>query len=268
MSCLLVGDYSSGEVNALSSGLLTKGVSTVYRYMNSGSSITSSTMVQLQSSDELGKIAASLSLIIATSFDSAPPTFSCQEMALNELIRSKASDFMRGNIIILDNADLNQLMNVEQMKQVNVNIRRQLAAKAFLQLSDRDRGLHLHLMYNYDKRVVVIGGGGREHALAHSLSLSHKVSSVTVLAGNGGTIPNQIHPKVSCRSDINVEDYPQLIEYCKSKNISLVVIGPEQPLIEGIVNVLMEAGINCFGPSKEASILEASKAFSKDFFSR
>ncbi|KAM4700354.1 trifunctional purine biosynthetic protein adenosine-3 [Discoglossus pictus] len=113
-------------------------------------------------------------------------------------------------------------------------------------------------------RVLVIGSGAREHVLAWKLAQSAHVQEVLVAPGNAGTARCG---KIS-NTAVSVDDHSQLIEFCKSNNIALVVVGPEAPLAEGIVDVLTAAGIRCFGPSAKAAQLEASKSFSKDFMDR
>jgi phosphoribosylamine--glycine ligase / phosphoribosylformylglycinamidine cyclo-ligase len=112
--------------------------------------------------------------------------------------------------------------------------------------------------------VLVIGSGGREHAIAVKLAESKFVSKVFVAPGNGGTamsggkVENVIH--VLSHSDI--------LKFAIENSIFLVVIGPEQPLVDGLVDECKKLGITCFGPSAAAAKLEASKAWSKDFMKR
>jgi phosphoribosylamine--glycine ligase len=113
-------------------------------------------------------------------------------------------------------------------------------------------------------KVLVIGSGGREHALAWRLSLSSTVEHVYVAPGNPGT---QSEEHVS-NVDIQASDYQALIELCQNKKIDLVVVGPEQPLCDGIVDHMTKSGIKCFGPSAEAAQLEGSKTFSKEFLEK
>lgn len=113
-------------------------------------------------------------------------------------------------------------------------------------------------------KVLVIGSGGREHALAWRLSLSETVSEVIVAPGNPGTAMEQNVTNI----DIAADDYDNLIEFAIKNTIDLVVIGPEQPLCDGIVDKMQEAGIKCFGPSSSAAMLEGSKTFSKNFLQK
>ena len=105
--------------------------------------------------------------------------------------------------------------------------------------------------------VVVIGSGGREHALALKIKESTQLSNLFILPGNPGTAA--LGENVS----INISDKINIVEFCKEKKIDLVVIGPEQPLVDGLVNALRENRINVFGPNKEAAEIESSKSFAK-----
>ncbi|KFA46552.1 hypothetical protein S40293_08426 [Stachybotrys chartarum IBT 40293] len=113
-----------------------------------------------------------------------------------------------------------------------------------------------------DVRVLLIGNGGREHALAWKLSQSSRVEAIFVVPGNGGTATC---PKVTNVSSVSAEDFPGLVQFAKSKGVNLVVPGPEAPLVDGVEGFFRDAGIPCFGPSKEAARLEGSKTYSKDF---
>eukprot|EP00752_Nemacystus_decipiens_P006955 g6241.t2 len=120
--------------------------------------------------------------------------------------------------------------------------------------------------------VLVIGSGGREHAIALKLIDSPRVSHVFVAPGNGGTGSGR-YPGVS-NADIPPPSagaagpHDAVVEFAKSKGVSLVAVGPEVPLMEGVVDAFKAAGVPCFGPSAAAAKLEASKAFSKDFMAR
>ena len=111
------------------------------------------------------------------------------------------------------------------------------------------------------QKVLVVGGGGREHAIAWKLAQSRHVQEVLVMPGNGGT---KEMPKVR-----NVAGgVADVVEVAEKEGVEFVCVGPEQPLVDGIVDRLAEAGIACFGPTKRAAQLEGSKAFSKDFMQR
>jgi phosphoribosylamine--glycine ligase len=113
-------------------------------------------------------------------------------------------------------------------------------------------------------RVLVVGGGGREHALAWKLIQSPTCEQVYVAPGNPGTAAE---PNVD-NVDIAVEDIPGLVTFAKNNDIGLTIIGPEVPLVMGIVDAFAKEGLRCFGPSKEAAKLEASKSFTKNFLAR
>jgi phosphoribosylamine--glycine ligase len=113
-------------------------------------------------------------------------------------------------------------------------------------------------------KVLVIGSGGREHALAWKLSQSPKCTEVVVAPGNPGTANE---PGIS-NVAIQVEDIDGLVAYAKEQAIDLTVVGPEVPLVMGVVDAFQKAGLRCFGPSQAAAELEASKSFTKDFLAR
>nr|XP_021402009.1 trifunctional purine biosynthetic protein adenosine-3 isoform X2 [Lonchura striata domestica] len=114
------------------------------------------------------------------------------------------------------------------------------------------------------ERVLVIGSGGREHALAWKLAQSPHVKHVFVAPGNAGTADNG---KIS-NSAVPVSDHAAVAQFCKDQDIRLVVVGPEVPLAAGIVDDLTAAGIKCFGPTAKAAQLESSKSFTKAFLDR
>jgi len=113
-------------------------------------------------------------------------------------------------------------------------------------------------------KVLIVGGGGREHALAWKVAQSDRVDQVFVAPGNPGTSSED---KVS-NVDIAAEDISALKTFAENEEINLTIIGPENPLVDGIVDEFQQAGLSCFGPSKDAAILEGSKSFSKDFLQR
>ncbi|WP_417498939.1 phosphoribosylamine--glycine ligase [Methylophaga sp.] len=113
-------------------------------------------------------------------------------------------------------------------------------------------------------KVLVIGSGGREHALAWKLNQSPKCSQVFVAPGNPGTASESNISNV----DIKVEDIAGLVKFAQDNAIDLTVVGPEVPLTMGVVDAFEAAGLRCFGPSKAAAELEASKSFTKDFLAR
>ena len=112
--------------------------------------------------------------------------------------------------------------------------------------------------------VLIIGNGGREHALAWKVAQSPRVKHIYVAPGNAGTT---LEPHVS-NVNINADQIDALIKFAKENHIALTIIGPEAPLVAGIVDAFTAAGLRCFGPSKLAARLEGSKAFTKDFLKR
>jgi phosphoribosylamine--glycine ligase len=113
-------------------------------------------------------------------------------------------------------------------------------------------------------KVLVIGGGGREHALAWKIAQSPRVDAVVVAPGNAGTATEPGMRNV----DIGVEDIDGLLDFAQREGIDLTVVGPEAPLVAGIVDRFTDAGLRCFGPSAQASQLEGSKAYTKAFLER
>lgn len=113
-------------------------------------------------------------------------------------------------------------------------------------------------------KVLVVGGGGREHALAWKIAQSSRVDSVLVAPGNAGTA---LEPGIS-NVPINAEAIDELLDFARTEAVDLTVVGPEVPLVEGIVDKFEAAGLRCFGPHKIAAQLEGSKAFSKAFMAR
>jgi phosphoribosylamine---glycine ligase len=105
--------------------------------------------------------------------------------------------------------------------------------------------------------VVIIGSGGREHALALKIKESSELNNLYIIPGNPGT------RFLGQNININLSDQNKIVEFCQEKKIDLVVIGPEQPLVEGLANILRENQINVFGPNKEAAQIESSKYFAK-----
>ena len=113
-------------------------------------------------------------------------------------------------------------------------------------------------------KVLVIGSGGREHALAWKLKQSPRVSEVIVAPGNAGTA----REKGVRNADVAVTDLDGLLKLAKDEKIGLTVVGPEVPLVAGVVDKFRAAGLRCFGPRAIAAQLEGSKAFAKDFLHR
>ena len=111
-------------------------------------------------------------------------------------------------------------------------------------------------------RVMVVGSGGREHALAARLRASPQVSELICAPGNGGTA------RIARNVPVNVEDVSAIVALARAERVDFAVIGPEAPLVAGVVDALGEAGILAFGPKRAAAQLEGSKAFSKEFMRR
>ncbi|WP_412496703.1 phosphoribosylamine--glycine ligase [Shewanella algae] len=113
-------------------------------------------------------------------------------------------------------------------------------------------------------QVLVIGGGGREHALAWKAAQSAAVETVFVAPGNAGTA---LEPKLENLA-IEATDIPALLAFAKQQQITLTIVGPEAPLVLGVVDAFRAEGLNIFGPTEAAAQLEGSKAFTKDFLAR
>ena len=111
-------------------------------------------------------------------------------------------------------------------------------------------------------KVLIVGGGGREHAIAWKISTSPKVEKIYCAPGNAG-----IEEYAEC-VDIGVMEFDRIAAFAKEKQIDLAVIGMDDPLVGGIVDVLEAEGIRVFGPKKNAAVLEGSKAFSKDLMKK
>lgn len=112
------------------------------------------------------------------------------------------------------------------------------------------------------ERILLIGSGGREHALAKAMASSTSCDKLWVTPGN---------PGIAREAEIvllNIADHDAIATFCHKNNVTLVVVGPEQPLAEGLADSLREEGIDVFGPSQQAAQLETSKGFSKDFMQR
>jgi len=112
--------------------------------------------------------------------------------------------------------------------------------------------------------ILVIGSGGREHALAWKAAQSKLADKVYVAPGNAGTA---LEPKLE-NVDIPVNDNDALVSFAKNNAVELTIVGPEAPLVNGVVDAFSKAGLKCFGPTAGAAQLEGSKAFTKDFLAR
>jgi len=113
-------------------------------------------------------------------------------------------------------------------------------------------------------KILIIGGGGREHALAWKAAQSPQVSRVFVAPGNAGTT----HEHKVQNIDIAADDIESLVDFASTERIQLTIVGPEVPLVAGIVDEFQAANLACFGPDKKAAQLEGSKSFSKAFLER
>jgi len=109
-------------------------------------------------------------------------------------------------------------------------------------------------------RVLLIGSGGREHAMARSILASPQLGELQVAPGNPGT--------AECNVVLDVDDHAAVVAHCQANSIHLVVVGPEVPLVAGLVDALAVANIKAFGPTARAARLEGSKAFTRDFAER
>jgi phosphoribosylamine--glycine ligase len=113
-------------------------------------------------------------------------------------------------------------------------------------------------------KVLIIGSGGREHALAWKVAQSPRVTEIHVAPGNAGTA---LEPGVR-NVNIAAEDVAGLVRHALAERIDLTIVGPEGPLVLGVVDAFAAAGLRCYGPSRNAAQLEGSKAFTKDFLAR
>ena len=112
--------------------------------------------------------------------------------------------------------------------------------------------------------VLIIGSGGREHALAWKAAQSDKTETIYVAPGNAGTANEHGIENVV----LDVMDFPALADFAEHNQVGLTIVGPEAPLVEGIVDYFAQRNLRCFGPSAGAAQLEGSKAFTKDFLAR
>ena len=106
--------------------------------------------------------------------------------------------------------------------------------------------------------IALIGSGGREHAICEKINLSNKTKKIICIPGNAGTA------SIAKNIDADINDFSNILQILKSEKIDLVIIGPEEPLVKGIVDFLSKNKVKVFGPNKFASKLEGSKAFMKN----
>ena len=107
-------------------------------------------------------------------------------------------------------------------------------------------------------KIAIIGSGGREHALVNQLSISKKITKIYSIPGNAGT------KEISTNIDLNLENFHELYDFINKEQIELVVVGPEKPLVDGLVDFLESKNIKVFGPRKKVAQLEGSKIFTKE----
>ena len=112
-------------------------------------------------------------------------------------------------------------------------------------------------------KVLIVGGGGREHAIAVSMKKSSRLEKLYCVPGNAG-----IAQIAECEPSIGVMEFDKIAAYAKEKQVDLVFVAPDDPLVGGLVDVLEKAGLRVFGPNKNAAILEGSKAFSKNLMKK
>ena len=112
-------------------------------------------------------------------------------------------------------------------------------------------------------KVLIVGGGGREHAIAVSMKKSKRVDKLYCVPGNAG-----IAQVAECEPSIGVMEFDKIVSYAKEKQVDLVFVAPDDPLVGGLVDELKCAGLRVFGPDKKAAVLEGSKAFSKDLMKK
>ena len=112
-------------------------------------------------------------------------------------------------------------------------------------------------------KVLIVGSGGREHAIAVSMKKSSRVDRIYCVPGNAG-----IAQVAECEPSIGVMEFDKIISYAREKAVDLVFVAPDDPLVGGLVDALQAAGLRAFGPDRKAAELEGSKAFSKDLMKK
>lgn len=115
-------------------------------------------------------------------------------------------------------------------------------------------------------KVLLIGGGGREHAIAWKLAQSEHVQHVYALPGSAAI--GRLAKCSQLSAGFNVKNTAEISRWCTANGVALVVVGPEDPLAAGLVDVLLEAGVRCFGPTQAGAQIEADKCWSKEFMER
>ena len=144
------------------------------------------------------------------------------------------------------------------------------------------RGLKSHISKNFcleeindicskkimGDKVLIIGGGGREHAIAWKLAQSNHVGKILVAPGNAGTARLQSKTENVSSSELNQNNNESIVKFCFDNKVDFVIIGPEAPLANGLGDALKDNNVPCFGPSRSAARIESSKHFAKDFMKR
>ena len=171
---------------------------------------------------------------------------------------------VRGISVVVDEVDAEAVV-ATRFRPAGEFQRRRLSAKA-LRVVGEAITAHGRAVVTDSDVVVVLGSGGREHAIALKLAESTFVGSVLVVPGNGGTAT--AGGKIKNVPDMSPSDTEAILGLVKKHHPRLVIIGPEQPLADGIVDALERHGVACFGPGREGAMLEASKAWSKAFMER
>jgi len=171
----------------------------------------------------------------------------------------------RGITVIVDEEDLKDLQT-RQNQVYSKYARQRLLSKSLNFVAKRLAEISM-LMSRGDEAVIVVGSGGREHALAATVARSSFVSKVIVAPGNGG-IATSKNCKIIGAPDVKSNDFDAIVKLARDNKAALVIVGPEQPLVDGLADRLEREGLKCFGPSQAAAQLENSKAWSKDFMQR
>ncbi|TDH73663.1 hypothetical protein CCR75_007939 [Bremia lactucae] len=184
-------------------------------------------------------------------------------------VRTAAWNYKQISVIV-DEADLDKVVsNISRDGSLGFSLRerRSLAQKAFALFAELDSAIAASLSGDDElvHDVLLVGNGGREHAIAWKLAQSVSSGRIYVAPGNAGT--EDIAAGIA-NANIDINSHEELIAFAKNKGVSFCVIGSEAPLIDGLADKMNAAGIPTFGPSKVAAQLEASKAFSKDFMHR
>ncbi len=120
------------------------------------------------------------------------------------------------------------------------------------------------LLRDIEMNILVLGSGGREHALAWKIAQDDQVAKVFVAPGNAGSATENKCENVA----LNILDNPAIIDFAKNNAVEMIIVGPEAPLVNGVVDACREAGVKVWGPTKFAAQLEGSKAFAKHFLKR